>query len=190
MIFDLPIAERRLRNAARLVFYSMWLLFAIAAALTMIVRHSVPARTGSLWILGCAVLAFVVSFALRDLVRKVGQRNTEDQIVRDVQTFLERQPAVPVGQSAPAKAAASQEARPAGDAFVPSRSADFVPLKGAAAYRTPAADPVVFDAFPSRGPVAVRMDFHAVLLPRPNCQKTADRHASLGRSPDFPTVQR
>jgi hypothetical protein len=165
MTFDLPIAERRLRNASRLIFCGMWLLFAIAAVLTMIVRHGVPAPTGSLWILGCAVLAFMLSFALRDVVRKVGHRNTEDQIVRDVQTFLEREPVLPARRPAPAKAAVSQTTSPAGDAFVPSRPADFVPLKGAAAYCMPASDPVVFDAFPSREPFAAGMDFHAVPLP-------------------------
>jgi len=166
MTLDLPITERRLRNAARLSFYSMWLLFAVAAALTMILRHSVSARTGSLCILGCAVLALMLSFALRDVVRKVGHRNTEDQIVRDVQTFLERQPGPSsVQQSVPDRAAASQTTSPPGDGFAPSRSAHFVPLKGAAAYRTPAADPVVFDALPSRAPVAVRTDFYPVLRP-------------------------
>jgi hypothetical protein len=106
MTFDLSIAERRLRNAVRLSFYSMWLLFAVAAALTMIVPHSVPGRTGSLWILGCAVLALMLSFALRDVVRKVGHRNTEDQIVRDVQTFLERQPALLPPGSRPSRRSA------------------------------------------------------------------------------------
>ena len=161
----LLIAEQRLRTAARLVRQSMWLLFQIAASLMMIVRRSAPARTGSIWILGCAVLALVLSFALRDVVRKVGHRNTEDKIVRDVKNFLETQPSLPDGQPVPAKAAVSQAAKPASDAFVPSRSADFVPLKGAATYRTPAADPVVYDAFPSRLPVGVRMDFYAVLAP-------------------------
>jgi hypothetical protein len=151
-----------------LIFYGMWLLFVIAA-LMMTVFRSAPARTGSLWLLGCAVLAFALSFALRDVVRKVGHRNTEDQIVRDVQTFLERQPALPIGQPAPAKAAAAEIARPAGDAFVPGKSADFVPLKGARTYGTPPADPVVFDTIPSRGPRGVRKDFYAVLFPvKPN----------------------
>jgi hypothetical protein len=107
----------------------------------------------------------VLSFGLRDVVRKVGHRNTENRIVRDVQTFLEGQPAHSVGQSAPAKAAVSQTAKPAAEPFVQLQSADFVLLKGAAAYRTPAADPVVFDVLPSRRPVAVRADFHAVLMP-------------------------
>jgi hypothetical protein len=142
----------------------MWLLFLIAASLMMIVRRSVPARTGSIWILGCAVLAMALSFALRDVVRKVGHRNTEDKIVRDVKNFLTR-PSLPDGQPAPTKAAASQAAKAASDAFVPSRSAYFVPLKGAANYRTPAADPVVYDAFPSRGPLGVRTDFYGVLPP-------------------------
>ena len=170
MTFDLHIAERRLRNASRLIFYSVWLLFAVAAALTMIVRHSAPARTGSLWIFGCAVLAVGLSFALRDAVRKLGHRNTEDKIVRDVQAFLGRQPALQVGRSRPPTAVPSQPPSPAAaaDPFVPSKWADFVPMCGAAARRTPAADPVVFDAPPSSRSVAVTVDFRAVpLTPKP-----------------------
>ena len=163
MTFDLPIAERRLRNTARSIHQSMWLLFPIAAGLMVVVRRGAPARNGSIWILGGAVLAFMLSFALRDVVRKIGRRNTEDKIVKDVKTFLERQPAPPVVQPVPAKAAVSRTASPVGG--VPSKSAGFVPLKGAAAYRTPAGDPVVFEAFPSHESIAIRMDFHAVLLP-------------------------
>lgn len=163
MTFDPPIAERRLRNTARSIHQSMWLLFPIAAGLMVVVRRGAPARNGSIWILGGAVLAFMLSFALRDVVRKIGRRNTEDKIVKDVKTFLERQPAPPVVQPVPAKAAVSRTASPVGG--VPSKSAGFVPLKGAAAYRTPAGDPVVFEAFPSHESIAIRMDFHAVLLP-------------------------
>ena len=163
MTFDLPIAERRLRNTARSIHQSMWLLFPIAAGLMVVVRRGAPARNGSIWILGGAVLAFMLSFALRDVVRKIGRRNTEDKIVKDVKTFLERQPAPPVVQPVPAKAAVSRTASPVGG--VPSKSAGFVPLKGAAAFRTPAGDPVVFEAFPSHESIAIRMDFHAVLLP-------------------------
>ncbi len=162
MTFDLPIAEQRLRNTARLAHQGMWLLFLIAAGLMIVVGRSAPARTGSIWFLSCAVLAFMFSFALRDVVRKVGHRNTENRIVRDVKIFLEREPALPVRQPA-AKAAASQPAAPAGD--VPSRPAGFVPLHGGAAYRTPAADPVVFDAIPLHEFVAVPTEFFAVLLP-------------------------
>lgn len=147
MTFDLPIAERRLRNAARLIHQGMWLLFLIAAGLMAIVRRGASARTGSLWILGCAVLAFMLSFALRDAVQKIGRRNAEDKIVKDVKTFLGTQPAPPVVQP------------------VPSESAGFVPLKGAAAYCAPAGDPVVFDAFLSHESASAGMNFHAVLLP-------------------------
>jgi hypothetical protein len=167
MTFDSPTSERRLTNAARLIRHGMWLLFLIAAVLMIIVRGSVPARTGSIWTLGCAVLALVLSFALRDVVRKVGHRNTEDRIVRDVKTFLERQP---TPQPALAKPKLSQTSLPAADPFVPSRTADFVPLKGSVAYRPSAANPVVFDAFPLRRSVSVKMDFFAVFPPvRPNC---------------------
>jgi hypothetical protein len=100
MTFDLPIAEQRLRNTARLAHQGMWLLFLIAAGLMIVVGRSAPARTGSIWFLSCAVLAFMFSFALRDVVRKVGHRNTENRIVRDVKIFLEREPALPVRQPA------------------------------------------------------------------------------------------
>jgi hypothetical protein len=163
MSFDLPIAEQRLKNTARLAHQSMWLLFLIAAGLMIVVRRSAPARTGSIWFLGCAVLAFIFSFALRDFVRKVGHRNTENKLVRDVKIFLEAEPAILVREAAPAKAAASHPAVLEGD--VPSRSAGFVPLNGSSAYRTPATDPVVFDAIPSRPCVSVRTDFFAVMLP-------------------------
>ena len=165
MTFDLPIAERRLKSTARLVHQSMWLLFVIAAGLMMILRRSIPARTGSVWILGCAVLAFMLSFALRDVVKKLAHRNTEDRIVHDVKAFLEREPAPPARQPRLATAAASQADEPADDTLRPSKPADFMPLKGAAAYRTPTGDPVVFDAFPARESVAIRMDFYAVLQP-------------------------
>jgi len=167
MSFNLPIAEQRLKNTARLVQHSMWLLFFIAAGLMIVVRRSVPVRTGSIWILGCAVLAFMLSFALRDVVRKVGQRNTEDRIVKDVRTFLESEPA---HEERRPKPALSQAAAPAADALLPTRSAGFVPLKGAAAYSKSAGEPAVFDAFPSRETVAFKADFYAVLVPvRPNC---------------------
>jgi hypothetical protein len=162
MSFDLPIAERRLKNTARLVQHSMWLLFFIAAGLMMVVRRSVPVRTGSIWILGCAVLAFMLSFALRDVLRKVGHRNTEDKIVKDVKTFLESEPAHEERRTKPAMI---QAGAPAADACLPSKSAGFVPLKGAAAYSKSIGEPVVFDAIPSRETVAFKMDFYAVLQP-------------------------
>ena len=118
MAFDLSIAEQRLRTAARLARQSMWLLFLIAASLMMIVRRRVPARIGSIWILGCAVLALVLSFALHNVVGKVGHRNTEDKIVRDVKNFLETQPSLPNGQSVPAEGAVSPAVKPATDPFV------------------------------------------------------------------------
>ena len=163
MTFELPIAERTLRNTSRLASQTLWLLFLIAAGLMMILRRSAPAHSGSIWIFGGAVLAFMLSFALRDAVQRIGRRITEDKIVSDVKTFLERQPLLPVMQPVPAKVAASQTASPVGG--VPSKSAGFMPLEGAAAYRTLAGDPVVFDVFPAHQPVSVRMTFHAVLLP-------------------------
>jgi hypothetical protein len=168
MTFDLPIAERKLRNTERLVHQGMWLLFAVAAALMVILRRSAPARIGSVWILGCAVLALMLSFALRDVVRKLVRRNTEDKIVKDVKIFLEREPVSPVKRPVLAEVTVRPATGP--EQAVPSKSAGFVPLKGAAAYRPPTGDPVVFDAFPSRDSASVRMDFYAVLMPvLPRC---------------------
>lgn len=169
MTFELPIAEQRLKNTARLAQQSMWVLFLIAAGLMIVVGRSAAARTGSAWVLGCAVLAFMFSFAMRDLVRKVGHRNTESRIVRDVKIFLEGEPAVAVRKLAPAPAPALAQAAE-NDPLnlvtdVPTGSAGFVWMKGVSAYREPAAYPVVFDAFPSRASVAVRTEFFPVLLP-------------------------
>jgi hypothetical protein len=163
MTFALPIAERTLRNTSRLFHQTMWLLLLIAAGLMTVVGRSAPARTGSFWVLGLAILAFMLSFAMRDVVRKIGHRNTEDKLVKEVKSFLETQPDEPAVRPAHAKLAVGAPPEPA--ASVPARPADFVALKGAAAYRTPAGDPVVFEAFPPRESVAVRMDFYAVLQP-------------------------
>lgn len=166
MTSPLPIvAEQTLKNTARYLRQGMWLLFLLAAALMFVVGRSVPARTGSIWILGCAVLAFMLSFALRDVIRKVGHRNTEDRIVKDVRTFLQSEPANEEKRVIPAMAAPSEPVSPVGDAFVPAKSADFVPLKGVAAFSTPTGDPVVFDAIPSGKTVLFKTSFYAVLQP-------------------------
>lgn len=168
MTFDLPIAERRLKSTARLMHQGMWLLFLIAVGLMLIVHRSVTVRTGSLWLLGCAVMAFMLSFALRDVIRKLVRRNAEDQIVKEVKTFLQKQDAGPVEPPAPADARVKDAVRaPAiqpGDAFVPCRAADFMGLKGMQPSQLES-DLVVFDAFPSRESAAFRMDFHAILQP-------------------------
>jgi len=84
----------------------MWLLFPIAAGLLMTVRRQVPARTGSIWILGCAVLACMLLLVLRDVVRKARRRSAEDKIVNDLKTYL--------AASEPASPAGGVASRPAG----------------------------------------------------------------------------
>ncbi len=157
------IAERTLRNTSRLVNQGMWVLFLIAAALMMILRRSATARVGSLWILGIAMLAFMASFALRDLLRKIGHRNTENKLVSEVKTFLEREPAAPVQRTVKPQAAPIPSVDLTQDP-IPSKPG-FLPLKGGAAYAVSAGEPVVFDAIPSRESVAFKMDFHAVMEP-------------------------
>lgn len=150
------LVEQRLRNTSRMVYQGMWLLFVIAAVLLFIIRRNVPLQIGSVWILGCAVVAFMLSFALRDAVRKVGHRNTEDRIVKEVKSFLQSQTAPTVAKRPPENQAAGPSSG------VPSGSAGFVPLKSATPYRTPAGEPVVFDAFRSRESIAIKMDFYAL----------------------------
>ncbi len=73
-----------------------------------------------------------VLVALRDAARKLGHRNTENRIVRDVMTFLESELGLPVADT------------------VPWRSAGFIPVNGAAPYRLAAPNPVMFDSIPQR----------------------------------------
>lgn len=138
------VADEGLRKAGHSVRKAVWLFVFVAAAVIIIFVRGVPQRTASLWILGSAVLAFLLSHALRSVVRQVGQRHTEDKLLRDVRVFLENQPAPPKPVPAP------QPTR-AADPFVPSGHAGFVPLKSIADFRTRAADPVVFDIFPLWG---------------------------------------
>lgn len=169
MTFDSLIAERKLKTTAQFMQQSMWLVFLIAPGLLMIVRRSGLVRTGSMWMLGCTVLAFMLSFALRDAVRKIGHRNTEDKLVKEVKTYLESAPSVPVAPPAPPRAAVSQPVGRMGDAFVPCRAADFLPPQSVAP-RAPGAGLAVFDAMPARDSIGVRLDYYAVLLPvRPTC---------------------
>jgi len=154
------LAERTLRSTSKLVNQGMWLLFLIACGLMMILRHSATARTGSLWILGLAILGFMASFALRDVLKKVGHRNTENKLVSDVKTFLEMEPVAPVERAVKPKPAIT-EVQPA----TPNKPAGFVPFKDVAPYRTSKGEPVVFDAIPNREPISVKMEFHPVLMP-------------------------
>ncbi|HLY18186.1 MAG TPA: hypothetical protein VKR61_13230 [Bryobacteraceae bacterium] len=140
--------------------HSVWLLFIIAAGLILVVRGGGTLRTGSIWVLGCAVLAFIFSFALRDAVRKMGHRNTEDRLVNDVKHYLQAEPAAPA--TAPAVAALQPAGCP-GDAFVPTKAADFVQERAAELILD--ADLVVFDAFPVRKSTCVRWSAGAVLVP-------------------------
>jgi len=164
-MMNLTTPEQRLRSTARLAHQSMWLLFLIAAGLMLVVRRSATVGTGSTWIVACAVLALMFSFALRDVVKKLGHRHTEDRIVRDVKVFLESEPALPVMPPVTATARAAADDPPIPADGVPSKPAGFVPVNCGAAYSVPTADPVVFDAFPLRAPVAFQAPFFAVLLP-------------------------
>lgn len=162
MSFELPIAVGKLKNTERLVHQGMWLLLLIAGALMLMVRRSAPGSSGAFWILGCAVLVFMLSFALRDAVRKLMHRYTEDKIVKDVKTFLEREPAPPM-QPAISRVVVSRPEEPVND--TPLLTAGFISLKEGASFGAQPGDPVVFDTFPARESVAVKMDFYAVLLP-------------------------
>lgn len=154
------IAERTLRSTSRLVNQGMWLLFLVATALMVIVRRSSAVRTGSIWILGCAVLALMASFALRDLVRKAGHRNTENRIVHDVKTFLESEPAVRFEPRVIAKPAPVEE-----EILKPVAQADFIPMQGVTLYSTSEGEPVVFEEIHTRHTLGFKFDLFPVLAP-------------------------
>lgn len=165
MTLDLPTSERRLKNTARLMHQSMWVLLVISVSLMLIVRRAGAIHTGSIWILSCAVLAFMLSFALRDVVRKVGHRNTEAKLVKEVKSFLQTEP---VAAATPVKGGVSQPIAHTDEISIPAR-ADFAPSKGITP-RAQEPDLVVFDAIPARAPISVRVNFYPVLLPVvPNC---------------------
>jgi len=169
MTLDLPFAERRLKSTARLMHQSMWLLFLIAAGLMVAVRRSGTVRAGSVWVLSAAVLIFMLSFVLRDVVRIISHRNTEDKLVKEVKNFLQREPVWPVAQAAPAAAAVTEPATRPEEEPVPCRAADFIQPKGARpCVQEP--DLAVFDAIPAHDSMGVRSNFYPVLLPiMPNC---------------------
>jgi len=164
MTIDTPIAERKLKNTARLMQQGMWLLFLIAAGLMLVVRHNAGVRIGSTWMLGAAVLAIMVWFGLRDVVKTLVRRNTEDRIVNDVKTFLQRQENTPVEPRPAAREAAAQPPVRHSDGFMPNSAADFVEMRSTA-HSQPQPDLVVFDAFPARGSDTFQMRFHAILQP-------------------------
>ena len=137
------VAERRLRSTSRLLSQGTWLLLVIAAGLMFVVRRNDAAHTPATWVVGAATLAMMGAYALRDIARKLGHRNTEDRLVKDVKAFLENQP--------PAAVLATDNCLPTG-------SAGFLPLQGAAALLTSAGTPVVYDIFPSRKVVDVSVD--------------------------------
>jgi len=168
MTIDLPIAERRLKNTARLMQQGMWFLFLIAAGLMLVVRHNAGLRMGSMWMLGCAVLAIMVSFGLRDVMKTLVRRNTEDRIVKEVKSFLQQQGMAPVEPKVAVREAVAQ-APVRNDGCMPKGSADFVALRSTAPNQ-PQPDLVVFDAFPARESASFQMRFHPVLQPvLPNC---------------------
>ncbi|MGO4880289.1 MAG: hypothetical protein ACLP59_05645 [Bryobacteraceae bacterium] len=162
--FD-AIGERTLRNTSRLVNQGMWILFVISAALMIVLRRNSTSPSGPFWILGFAVLGFMALIVLRDFARKAGHRHTENKIVNDVKTFLEREPVADLtARPMTRKLAAVSSVDPA-DTLVPSKQAGFVELRGAFMRCTPDAEPVVFDAIPSHQSAPKQTEFYAVLMP-------------------------
>jgi len=172
MTWDAPVAEQRLKHTTRWMHQAAGLLLLITAGLMLALRHNNAIRVGSLWLIGGAVLAFMLSFALRDVIRKLGYKATEDRIIRDLKTYmhghLETAPVVHNDKQQaepPQPQAAIQTVVRPGDAFVPTRAATFLELKSSMPLPRPSEDLVVFDAMPPRNSVELKMDLFAVLLP-------------------------
>jgi hypothetical protein len=148
------------------------LLLLISAGLMLALHRSNAIRVGSLWLIGYAVLGFMLSFALRDVIRRLGHRATEERIIRDLRTYMHgRLGAAPVVHNdkrqtePPQPQAAIQTVVLPGDAFVPCRAAAFLELRDSKPLRVTSEDLVVFDAIPPLRSVEIRMNLFAVLMP-------------------------
>jgi len=164
MTLDLMMTERRLKITSRLMYQGMWVL-CVVAALMLLVRRSGAGRIGSLWMFGMALLIFMISFAMRDVMRKIGHRNTENKLVDEVKSYLQNQPAQPVEQPEPVRAVQLEPASQPEEACVPNQAAGFVPLPGSFLSGNSADELAVFDSIPSRDRVTFAAQFHAVLEP-------------------------
>lgn len=160
-----PFPTRKIKNPARLMQQGVWLLLVIAVSLLVIMRTSGTLGKGSLWILGCAVAAFLLSLTMRDVVRKLGYRNTQDKIVKDVKTFLETQPPLEVRQPVYRTPAVIAEVREEAEELIPRQATSFATMVRELTLHTPSDDLVVFDAISPRTPIALHMDFYPVMTP-------------------------
>jgi len=167
MTLPFPLAYRKIKNPARLMQQGVWLLLFIAVALLVVLRVSGNLGSGSLWILGCAVVAFLLSVALRGVIRKLGHRNTESKIVHDVKAFLESQPPVEFRRhlTEPVPVSKMESREPEEKADVPGQATCFMPMSGELKHREPGDDLVVFDAIPRHSGIEVRMNFFPVMTP-------------------------
>jgi len=172
MTWDAPVAEQRLKHTTRWMHQTAGLLLLITAGLMLALRHNNAIRVGSFWLIGGAVLAFMLSFALKDVIRKLGYRATEERIIKDLKTYMhghiETAPVVhndePQTEPPQPQGVIQTVVRP-GDAFVPTRAATFLELKKSMPLLGPGEDLVVFDAMPPRRSAELKMDLFAVLMP-------------------------
>jgi len=165
MTFDLP-SERRVRGTTRWMHQAMWLLFAVFMALMVLARRDGAMSGESFWIPSVVLLAFMLSLTLRDLKRIAGHRNTEDKLVNEVKTFLQKESVRAPEASRQTETAASVTASASEDCNkVPREAAQFVLAEEPIGFREPCGDLAVFDAFPSRRLAGVKTRFHAVLQP-------------------------
>jgi len=143
------MAERKLKNAGRLLHPGMWLLFLAAASLMAITHVSGSARTGSVWTLALVVMAIVLLVLLRVVVRHAGHRKTEDKLVNEVKTYLQGQESDSIKRPVPA-VAVPPAARPAPQTPMPTECTAFMPLDGVTLRGVNGGDLVVFDAIAAR----------------------------------------
>ncbi|MGA2131691.1 MAG: hypothetical protein ABSH50_05190 [Bryobacteraceae bacterium] len=165
MTIPFPLSSRKIKNPARLMQQGVWLMLIVAVSLLLILRRSGTLGGGSLWILGLAVVAFLGTLAMRDVMRRLGHRNTEDKLVKDVKAFLETQPPIEFRQRAyvapPASRAQSHDEE---QDLVPRPATNFVASRELA-HRAPGDDLVVFDAMQPRVCVELRVELYPVLAP-------------------------
>jgi len=150
---------------------SAGLLLLITAGLMVVLHRSNAIRIGSPWIIAGLVLGFTFAFGLRDLIRRLGYRATEERILKDVRTYmngsLQKAAVAPEQQrqAEPVERPLVQTVACPSDAFVPCRVAAFLEPKDAMLPSGSNTDLVVFDAMPPRHRIEPRLDLFAIPLP-------------------------
>jgi len=170
MSLDVSLDGQRFKNTTAFLHRAAGPSLMIAAGLMVALNRNNAVRISSPWVLACAVVGLILSFALRDVTGRLGHKATEDRILKEVIAYLhgntETAPAASVAPSEGREAAPSQTAAalPANNCM-PRQAAGFLAWQQNPPVRLASQDLVVFDAMPPRRSIELKIDLFAVLMP-------------------------